>query len=284
MVKSLAHLPFFILVFWRGAICLGIAYYFVRRQKISPWVKNRKTLILRGIAGTLALFGFFHTLHTMPLASAVTIQYLSPILTVLVAGVFFGERVSAVHWLCSLLGFAGVYVIQGYDTRVGMIEALIGIGSAVASAVAYNSVRALRASENEWVVMFYFPLVATVISLPIAASQWVWPSAQDWPAVLLIGLLTQIAQFFLTRGYQRDKASKVASASYFGVIYAVFFGLFLFDEKLGPATTLGIGIILISVLGSAFGQKAISTFESKHSAAVEPLAPDRENQSARPWL
>lgn len=247
IVKALSHLPFEQLVFWRGITCLGITYFMVKKLGQPLWGNNKKSLILRGTFGTLALGFFFYTLQSMPLATAVTIQYLSPIFTVMVAALFFGEKVQLIHWLCSLIGFAGVWIIQGYDDRVSLFGALMGVGGALSSAFAYNTVRALKDSDHEWVVMFYFPLIASVVSTPFAMRNWVWPRRTDWILIVLLGGLTQIAQLFLTRGYSLEKASKVAAVNYAGVFYAVIFGVALYGEQLPVATVVGMALILFSV-------------------------------------
>ncbi|MGE4130680.1 MAG: DMT family transporter [Bdellovibrionales bacterium] len=250
-VKKLNHIPFAELVFWRGIICLGIAYYFVWQKGLSPWGNNKKVLALRGLAGTCALLCFFYTLHAIPLATAVTIQYLSPIFTVLVAGLFFNEAVRGRHWVAALMGFLGVWIIEGYDPSVSVGAAVIGIGGALASAFAYNSVRHLRESDHEWVIMFYFPLVATVVSGPIAISNWQWPVGWDWGLLAVVGILTQIAQLFLTRGYSMAPAASIASVNYIGVIYAIIFGSLLFHEPISWSALAGILLILIGVAFSS---------------------------------
>lgn len=234
-------------MFWRGFICLFITYGYLKHLKIPIWGNNKKWLISRGLAGTCALGFFFYSIQAMPLASAVTIQYLSPIFTVIISGLFFGEKVSARHWLCSLLGFLGVFIIQGYDDRVSIFDASMGVMGALSSAFAYNSVRTLKDYDHEWVVMFYFPLIASVISAPFAAQNWVWPQGLDWLAILALGILVQIAQFFLTRGYSREKASAVASVNYAGVLLATVYGVALFGEHLPWPTIIGMLTILVSV-------------------------------------
>ncbi len=247
LVKALGHLPFEQLIFWRGITCLGITFYMVKSLRLHIWGNNKKILIMRGLCGTLALSFFFYTLHAMPLATSVTIQYLSPILTVLVAGFFFGEKVAPLHWVCSVLGFAGVWIIQGFDPRVTLFDASMGVLGALSSAFAYNSVRTLRNSDHEWVVMFYFPLIATICSAPFASRSWVWPQGMDWILILALGGLTQVAQLFLTRGYSLEKASKVATMNYAGVLFAIFFGVVIYDEKLPVTTIAGMIVILFSV-------------------------------------
>lgn len=234
-------------MFWRGFVCLFITYGYLKHLKLSIWGVNKKWLVIRGVAGTFALGFFFYSIQHMPLASAVTIQYLAPVFTVILAGLFFGEKVSAKHWICSLLGFVGVWVIQGFDDRVSVFDATMGVLGALSSAFAYNSVRTLKDSDHEWVVMFYFPLIATVIAAPIAVSKWVWPVGWDWFWIILLGVLVQIAQLFLTRGYSREKASAVAAVNYVGVLLATTYGVLLFHERLPSATLVGMAIILFSV-------------------------------------
>lgn len=246
-VKSLSHLPFEQIVFWRALISLSITFVFLRWRGIPLWGVNRRMLIFRGVAGTLALTLFFYTLHKMPLASAVTIQYLAPIFTVLFSGLFFGEQVRPWHWFCSMVGFVGVLVIQGFDTRVDLLDAGVGVVSAMASAVAYNTVRSLRGADHEWVVIFYFPLIASAITFPLALSKWVWPAGWDWALLVVIGVLTQAAQLYLTKGYQAERAAKIAAVNYVGVLWAVLFGVVIFHETIPAATVAGMILIMLSV-------------------------------------
>lgn len=258
-MKSLAHIPVAELVFFRALISLLITYLYLRWRGIPVWGENKLLLVLRGFAGTVALSFFFYTLHAMPLASAVTIQYLSPIFLVLFAGLFFGETVTWWHWLCSLVGFAGVWMIQGFDTRVSLFDACVGVVSAMASAVAYNSVRSLRHTDHEWVVIFYFPLIASFLSFPFAVREWVAPALGDWPYIVLIGVLTQIAQLFLTKAYHAESASKIASVNYVGVLYAVAFGILFFGESLPVPTIVGMILIMFSVFLSTRRRPAATT-------------------------
>jgi len=247
-VKTLSHIPSEQLVFWRGLICLAFTYAVLKNRRIPPLGNNRGLLLFRGLCGTVALTAFFHTLQAIPLATAVTIQYMSPVLTVLVAGFVFKEGVGPWQWLCAALGFLGVWMIEGFDARVGLFDAGIGVLGALAAAFAYNSVRSLRHSENEWVVIFYFQLTATVLIFPFAIQKWTWPEFKDWPLILMIGGLTQIAQLYLTRGYSIDKASRVAPIGNIGVLYAILFGVLFFGETLPFTTLVGMFIILASVV------------------------------------
>lgn len=253
-VKALSHLPVEQIVFWRAFISVTITFAFLKAWAIPVWGNDRRRLVQRALAGTVALSLFFYTLKVMPLASAVTIQYLAPIFTVIFSSLFFQEKVTRLHWLCAVLGFLGVWMIQGFDARVSGWDALCGVVSAMASAVAYNTVRSLRHSDHEWVVIFYFPLIASALSAPFAIRSWVSPRGWDWALILVAGVFTQAAQLYLTKAYRAEQASRIAPVGYVGVVWAILFGVVFFDERLPFTTVAGILVILGSVLVSANGQ------------------------------
>src|SRR3954463_5100043 len=117
-VKQLDRIPAMEIVFFRclvsGVIC---AVEIARRQ--LDWKGNNHTLLIaRGTFGTLALFAFFITLQHMNLATAVTIQYLSPIFTALIGVFLLHELVPMRQWFFYGIAFAGVFVLKGFDARV----------------------------------------------------------------------------------------------------------------------------------------------------------------------
>ncbi len=244
-VKLLGNIPFEQVVFWRALQSLVISYSYLKWKRMSPWGVNKRNLIYRGLAGTCALTFFFYTLHKLPLATSVTIQYLAPIFSILIAGMFFGERIRAVHWLAALIGFAGVLVIEGFDPGVSWKTAAVGVLGALSSAIAYNFVRALRKTDSEWVVVFYFPLVAVVVIGPWAVTRWYWPQGLEWLGLLIVGVFTQWAQLYMTKAYQKDEVGKVATINYFGVVYAMILGILYFGEF--PTLSTAIGILLIFI-------------------------------------
>ncbi|MGB1032511.1 MAG: EamA family transporter, partial [Flavobacteriales bacterium] len=98
-VKELSHLPTVQLVFMRSLVSLAICASYVVTLK-SPFLGVNKTwLYIRGFTGMIALSLFFYTIQHIPLASATTIQYLSPVFTVVLAMFFLGQKVRKIQWL-----------------------------------------------------------------------------------------------------------------------------------------------------------------------------------------
>ena len=153
MVKKLSYLPPMELVFFRCTVASIIGFTLLKKQSL-PWQgSNRKLLLLRGMFGTIALFTFFYTLQRMPIGTAVTIQYLSPVFTTIFAVYILREKVVPVQWLFFMISFLGVIVIKGFDHRIDGATLAIGLLSSMVSGLAYNMVRSLKEKEHPLVVV-----------------------------------------------------------------------------------------------------------------------------------
>ncbi|RKX25494.1 MAG: EamA/RhaT family transporter [Candidatus Zixiibacteriota bacterium] len=250
-VKYLSHIPAYEVVFFRAFVSLVVCYLLVRREGLNPWGNNKPLLILRGLAGTAALTMYFYTLQHMPLASAATIQYLSPIFTIIIAGILLHESAKPIQWLFFLASFAGVLCIKGFDARVTPTELIIGVSAAICSALAYNFIRKLKGQDHPLVVVFYFPLVTVPIIGSYTLIHWVTPEPSDWIVLALIGLTTTVAQIYMTKAYQLERASNVSNYNYLGVVLALLIGFFAFGESIGFLGLGGIALITLSVFMSS---------------------------------
>lgn len=258
IVKHLAYIPLFELVFFRASLSCFFAYLTLRKMKISLRPKNTKLILLRGLTGTVSLILYFYTLQEMPLASAVTIQYLAPLFAALFGGLIFKEKISSAQWLFLLLAFIGVVMVKGFDTRIAWFDLSVGVVSALMSGLTYNLIRKLRDDEPAVRIVFYFPLVSTVITLPLALSplteNWVNPSFEAWMLIILLAAVTWIAQIYMTKAYQSRAPGYIAIFNYLGLFIAAAFGYFLFNEKMSLLANLGILTILSTVILSTLYQ------------------------------
>lgn len=254
-VKLIPHIPAIEIILFRSIISLVISVYFLRQQRVSIWGKNKPVLVMRGIAGALSLITYFHLLQQIPLATAATLQYLAPIFTAIIGIFLVGEQVRNWQWLFFMLSFAGVVMIQGFDTRISWIHLLMGIAASLFSGFAYNFIRLLKTSEHPLVIIFYFPLVVLPVTAVWSAFIWVQPVGWDWLILIAVGVFTQIAQFFMTKSYQQEELSKVSILSYVGILYALFFGWLIFDETFNWLTYLGMGLVISGVVANVWMKK-----------------------------
>ena len=263
MVKYIPRISAVEIVFFRSVVSLVMSYAILRQQRVSVWGNNKKWLIIRGIAGSAGLLFFFVTIKMMPLGSAIAIQYMSPVFTSLL-GVFIAkEKVKPLQWLFFAMAFAGVVAIQGFDPRVTPTQVAIGVAGAMAAGLAYNSIRKLKTSDHPLVIIFYFPLITIpVTGLVLLTGYWQTPTLPELLILLGIGVATQFAQYFMTKAYQSDALSKIAPIQYIGIVFALGFGYFLFDETYDFKSGLGIIIIILGVILNVWYKNRSDKFDN----------------------
>lgn len=272
-VKMISGMHVSEIVFFRALVQILIAAIILYRQKESPIGKNPKMLFMRGLFGSLGLLCYFYSLQLMPLSNALVIHYISPILTTVLAMLMGDERVRPIQWLFFFICFLGVAVVNSHMDGntfnlsqihwfqgVTLLGLLMGIGGAVFSAFAYNTIRRLKGIENPNVVVLYFPLVTVPISLifPFGGwGTWHWPqigehwwqlATNEWLWLVLTGVFTQVGQFFMTRAYQEAETKVVSAISYAGIIWGTAFGLFLFDESYAWFQYVGMGLVILGMV------------------------------------
>ncbi len=255
-IKQLDRVPAMEIVFFRCLVSGLICGVHIAQRRLDWQGNNRTLLIARGTFGTLALYTFFLTLQRMPLATAVTIQYLSPIFTALIGVFLLREPVRAPQWLCYGVAFAGVLVIKGFDSHISTFYLLIGVASAVCSGMAYNLVRRLREREEPIVVVLHFQLVGVAAGFAFILFEWKTPAPWEWFCLLMCGVLTQIGQVCLTKSLQAERVATVAVLNYLGLIYALMFGITLFGERYTLQMVSGIALVVLGALLAVLSGKS----------------------------
>ncbi len=248
-----SSLPTIQIVFIRGVFTLAVTGFFLLKAKINPLGNNKKLLIARGIAGTLALFLVYESIQRFPLSEATVIQYLYPLFTVVIASLLLSETINGKILIGLFAGFFGVYAILGFpemsNNQIDVESLVIAISGSILTGLAYVLVRKTTSlNEHPLVVMFYFPLFTVPICLPFLFSVWEFPSISNWFYLLLIGVFTQFGQLFLTYGYKELPATRAAPISYVQVVFAVIIGILFFDERLSFNFIIGSILVLSSII------------------------------------
>lgn len=267
-VKQVSHLPAMETVFFRCVVAAAFCVYGLRRAKASLVGDNHTLLLLRGLFGTVALYCFFVTIQQMPLASAQTIQYLSPIFTAIIAIFLLKEPLRLPQWFFYTLAFSGVLLIKQFDERISPFYLAVGIVSAACSGVAYNLVRSLRGKEHPLTVVLHFQLVGLVAGGVSLLFNWVTPVGIDWLYLLMVGVFSQAGQVFLTRALQSERVASVAIVNYTGLVYAVIFGWMIWGETQGIMAIAGMLLVVMGVVMSIIYGRRRSRLEEIHATAT----------------
>ncbi|MBK7568339.1 MAG: DMT family transporter [Bacteroidetes bacterium] len=251
MVKMLEGIPSHEIVLFRSVITLLITLYLMRRKNIAPLGKSHRLIMVgRGVAGSIALLIFFYTIKHLPLATAVTVAYLSPIFTIIFSSVLLREHVNWKQWMFFAISFTGIVFINGIELNEDTSIVLLGVLGASCSGLAYNALRKTAGFVDPLVVVFYLPLITIPVITPFCVQHWVTPHGWEWILLLGVGIVTQFAQLNMTKAYQMEKAGAIANWAYLGVVFALIFGYLIFEEHYDMAAIFGMLIVVAGIIAN----------------------------------
>ncbi len=242
-----SHLPFMEIVFARSLVVFSITFVWLKMHRVPVLGRRKGLLFLRGFSGFLGLTAFYYTLTHIPIADSVMLQYTSPIFTALLAMVILREYSSLRLWSFYLLAFVGILLIVRPGFSLQAFPAFIGVLGAMSAGVAYNLVRYLRTTEHPMTIVLSLPLVSLVFSLPFVIMDFRMPQGWDWLWLLGVGVTTQIAQVFLTRGLTTEKAAVATNVIYVNVVFSALWGILFWGEWPHWTTVVGGALILTAV-------------------------------------
>ena len=204
------------------------------------------------LRGTIAAFMatcFFWGLARVPLAEAIALSFIAPLITLYLAAVLLGEKISRGAIFATILGFVGVLVIlSARVTGDYQPEVLKGSAAILVSAVlyAYNLVlqrkQAQLASPIE--IVFFQNLTAGAVLLLAAPWLAVVPAVSHAPAIVGSTVLAIVSLLLLSWAYARAEAQVLVSVEYTAFVWAAIFGWYIFGEAVSLATLVGTVLIV----------------------------------------
>jgi len=250
------HFHTFDLVFYRGVIGIVFMAVICRSQGVGWRTPIPMMHVWRSVVGVFSLTAWFYAIAYLPLATAMTLNYMSSIWVAafLLGGTLVVGRVQDMGRqgpvvLTVIAGFVGVVMILRPTIEQNQLFAgLIGLLSGLGAALAYIQVAALgRMGEPEARTVLYFSigtaLTGAVGMLGVGPSEWVWPHAW-W--LLPIGVLAALGQLCMTKAYTSGATLVVANLQYSGIVFAALYGLFLFGDQIPLLGWAGMALIIAS--------------------------------------
>lgn len=223
--------------------------------------------LLRGLFVVVSNMLFFLGLAALPLADAVALFFICPVVVTVFSVIFLRETVGRHRWGATLLGLCGVIVMMRPGTDSFQVASLLPLGSAVAYAGMHMLTRKIGQTEGAATLSFYiqltFVLVSLAMGLAVGGGQlaegagpslsflfraWVWPDPGDYVLLVAIGLASSIGGYFIGVAYRMADAAFVAPFEYLSLVLAVVWGLTIFGEWPDLASFVGIAMILTSGL------------------------------------
>lgn len=243
---------------WRNLIGVGLSgLLYLPRRAAWPSRPAMKLHVMRGLLSTVMGFLFFWGIARVPLAQAVALAFISPLIALYLAAALLHEKVGGRTVAASLVAFSGVLVIFIGQAQADLgREATIGSLAILASAVCYalNIIIMRRQAQVALPLEITF-FQSVIVTLTLAALLpfvgVAVPGAVDWPWLLFAACLAISSMLLLSWAYARAEASYLAATEYTAFLWAALLGWLVFAEPLSPLTLVGAAMIVAGCILAA---------------------------------
>ena len=240
-----AEITIFQLLFWRGAVGLGILLVLFQ---FTGWhrVRTRKfaTHGARSVVHLGAQYAWFYAIAFIPFAEVFALEFTTPIWTLILAALILGEKITPVRVTAVLLGFAGVLIIlRPGISPVGMpqIAALLSaLGFAFST---YVLTRRLMRTDAPLTMLFWMVAVQTPIALVAGLDAWIWPSSWNWGWIGIVGVCSLTAHYCMARALSLVDANVVVPMDFVRLPLAMIVGWLAYAELIDLWVVVGAVVI-----------------------------------------
>lgn len=253
------------LLFYRSLLGLVIAYVVARTAKVSLKTPHWRKHAVRGLIGFAAMMALFSAIARLPLATAMTLNYTSPIFLTVIALILDRNRMRWVGYLAIASGFFGVVLllrptVYGND----WIGEAFGLGSGLLAGFAIYHMRQLgKMGESPARIVFYFMLICT-----ICAAAWLAVSGISAISWTTLGWIVGVASFgtggqlAMTRAYSVSHSVAVSSLAYSTVLFTCVFGVAYFGDSLDATAWIGVALIVFGGIFASISSQTRPAAES----------------------
>lgn len=211
----------------------------------------------RSVAGFVSLLLYFYAIAHLPLPTAVTLSYTSPLFLTLLTIFYLKQTPQRSQIVAIAMGFVGVVLLLRPTLESTLwLAGVIGLCSGFLSSIAYFNVNKLgQAGEPEWRTVFYFSLISSLgagVLMALQKTPLTTLNSKNIWIIIGLGVSATIAQLAMTRAYSRGKTLVVASLAYLTVLFATLFAVLLWNEQLNLSSYFAMALIAAcGILSSA---------------------------------
>ena len=236
------------LVFYRALISLIVVTTIMKITSVNFTSNYLRLHLTRSFVGFISLVLFFYAICYLPLNTAMTLNYTSPIFVGLLMPFILKRKVKANLFFAIVVGFIGIFfTLKPTFDNQSYLAGFLGLVSGFGAAMAYLYVTQLaQLKEPDIRTVFYFTLLSTIgAGIMTILGDIHKPQTEDIFFLLLLGFSATIAQLAITKAYRVGKTLGNAGLSYLTIIFSTIIGVFYFDENIDWHTYIGIILIII---------------------------------------
>lgn len=252
-----AFLNPFEIAFWRFLLQMivlgGVIVLLRRRLQTGPWV----LLVLGGFSAAATLGALIGAFVTMPIATAIAIFFVEPLILTVLSALFLGERTGWRRYIAVFVGLIGALIVIRPSWDVFGWTSLLPLVAATAFATNAIVIRKLSRTMDSMSIQFWFALIALgMIGLVLVLTGGMelfsfaegFDASGPWGLLGIMGLLSALTFFLISEAFRRAPASTIAPFQYLEIVGAVALGYFVFGDFPDFWTWVGTAIILASGL------------------------------------
>lgn len=255
----------------RACVALTLTFGLVFLEGGIHILRTRRPLLhlLRALLIVSANVFFFLGLASMPMADAVAIFFVSPLLITALSQPILGERVGPVRWFAVLLGLLGVVIMLRPGSGVFSMIAILPVLAAVCYAGMQMLTRKLGVTSKAATLSFYIQITFLTVSAFVGLSigdgrfsgtdnvtlefllrAWIWPTQLDALFMIMCGILVAFGGYLMSQAYRVAQPAMIAPFEYAGLPFAVFWGYQIWGDWpdlitfFGGALTVGAGVLV----------------------------------------
>lgn len=245
---SSAQLPSSEVLFSRFFIGFIFLIPLIKKDKnFSFRIIKKRFLLLRNGAGLLSMFLMFYGLKYLPVSTAVLLVNTITIFTPLLSFIFLKTRITLPIFMCTLVGFLGVYIILNTSSDIPFVYLIIGLSSAIIASFAFIGIKLLNQYNSSLQIVFYFYLTSVIVIPILQGYNWVMPSLNESYMLIMVGILGLIFQLCLTQALKYSNTNMITPFIFTGVIFSSLIDWLYWDHAPSLNFWLGAGIIIVSI-------------------------------------
>lgn len=212
--------------------------------------------ILRVVVTTLDTALFYAAVVYLPLADVMSFYMAGPIYVAALSHFLLGEKVGWRRWAAILIGFCGVIIMLQPSSAALSLSSIFALVGSLSFALAIILSRQLRGTSDTSLVTWQ-TIGSLVVGGALTLGNWQTPSALDFGAMLLLGIVSCGAHLMITRALKLAPASTLAPLHYTLLLWAVVFGLVFFNDVPSSRILVGSAIIVLAGLFIFHRQKVV---------------------------
>lgn len=250
VIETSSGLSPFQTVFFSNLFALLMLLPWVFKHGVKKALVTQKTKLycLRSVVEVLAFSSLFYAIPKVALSTSTALQFLSPLLSVTIVVLFLGEKARSYTWFTLAIGLLGVLLIARPDSDSFGVGEMFCIISALFFSTAPAIVSRLVTTEPSPRVAFYFCLLTSLFSLPLALMNWIPLSSDILLMCVVMGVFSLFSQLGIGQALANAKVTIVMPFFFMNLVFSTILAAIIYGQPIALLTIFGGALILASAV------------------------------------